>query len=75
MPFPYSSLNEQYVVLAMVSIFQLCQVHKLRTDHNKLHSKLCNVMLVTTKVHMILRSGVVLTQMRDKREVVYHVTL
>ena len=47
----------------------------LRTYHNKLHSKLCNNMLVTTKVHMILRSGVVSTQMRDKKEVVYHVTL
>lgn len=39
------------------------------------HSKLRNIMLVVIRVHVILRSFVVLTWMRDKREVVKHVTL
>ena len=34
------------------------------------YSKLCNIMLVATKVHVILCSLAVLTWMCDKREVV-----
>ena len=34
------------------------------------HSKLCNITLVATKVHMLLRSYVLLIWMRDKRELV-----
>jgi hypothetical protein len=34
----------------------------------QMHSKLRNIMLVATKVHVILRSYVVLTCMCDKRE-------
>ena len=32
------------------------------------HSKLCNIKFVPTKVHVMLRSYVMLTWMRDKRE-------
>ena len=39
------------------------------------HFKLRNITLVATKVQGILRSYVVLTWMRDKRELVWHVTL
>ena len=35
-----------------------------------LHSKLCNITFVATKVHMILRRYVVLTWVRDSIEVV-----
>ena len=37
---------------------------------NTPHSKLHNIMLVATKVHVTLKSSVVLTWMRDKRELV-----
>jgi hypothetical protein len=40
-----------------------------------IHSKLCNITLVATKVHMILRNAVVLTWMCDKRELVWDVSL
>ena len=35
-----------------------------------IHSKLCSITLVATKVHMISRSLVVVTWMRAKRELV-----
>ena len=39
---------------------------QLQSTHNtKLHSKLLSITHVVTKVHMILRSFVVLTWMRD----------
>ena len=41
----------------------------------KVHSKLHNVTLVTTRVLVIFRSSVVLTWMSDKIELVKHVTL
>ena len=40
-----------------------------------LHSKLRSITHVATKVHVILRSFVVLTWMSDTIQLVYHVTL
>ena len=37
---------------------------------NQLHSKLCSITSMATKVHVILRSFVVLTWMRDAIELV-----
>ena len=39
------------------------------------YSRLHNIMFMATKVHMILGSYVVLTWVRDKRELVENVTL
>ena len=40
-----------------------------------IHSKLCSITPVATKVHVILWSFLVLTWMRDTSELVWHVTL
>jgi hypothetical protein len=45
------------------------------TYHSQLRSKLRNIALVGTKVHVILRSYLVSTWMSDKRRLVSHVTL
>jgi hypothetical protein len=39
------------------------------------HSKLCSIIPMATKMHIILWSFVVLTWMRDTIELVWHVTL
>ena len=43
-------------------------------DHHPIHSKLRSIAHVATKVHVILRSFVVLTWMHDTIDVVQHVT-
>ena len=44
----------------------------IRAPVTKVHSKLCNVMLVATKVYMVWRSCLVLTWKWNKRELVHH---
>ena len=47
----------------------------MMASHLVLHSKLCSITHVATKVHVILWSFVVLTWMHDTIELVQHVTL
>ena len=57
------SLHTSVILPLMTPQSLFCETHG-----NNIHSKLRNFTLVATKVHMLLRSSVVLTWMHDIRE-------